>query len=1426
MKKSLLVLTFLVLFLGTFTDIWAETKTIGTGTNTGRYPLNDYFAYSRSQCLYLQSEIGMTSGTITKLRWYRDDIGADPNAIVTTSIWLIETTSTTLSGTSWISPGTSVATISNIDLGSGGGWYEIDITDFQYFGGNLLVSVRTQNAPYTTPHSYWRYTSTPSNMMLAGNSDGTNPPNVSTSTSRPNIQMDIEPLTGYPGIVTTPNPADASTGIALSGDLNWTFGADTSTYDLWFGPTGSMLKVVDNQTAGATGTYPYTGLSADTEYSWQVISRNATKAVTNGPVWKFRTALPAGLVQIGNGTVTSNNLPINPFYGYSYSQVIYLQSEINVPDQRISKLKYYWNGLAAGTNSASWTVYMGHTTKTAFSSTTDWIPTSAMTQVYSGNVTLPASAGWVEITLSTPFNYNNAQNLVIAVDENTAGDDGSSAKFFGSAVSAARSLLFYNDSTNPDPAAPPTTGYTLVSNSAIANIRLQFEDIPAGPFFSYSPSALNFNNVAVGASSAWQNVTVTNTGGPTLNLSATDIDIIGTDATQFSFDPVNLPASLAANGTVQIPVRFSPGSLGAKTATLRMTWAAKADYDVALSGTGVLPFVNMATGSKTLALGESWNFYDSGGASATYSASENYTYTFYPPAGYLVQVTFSSFASESGYDFLRIYNGASTSDPLLGTYSGTATIPQFTSTSGALTFNFTSDSGLQYAGWAAVISLIEVPTNPSYSISPTTWDFVDTDTNTTDSQTFRVSNTGGGSLGIVSVAKTAGDMDYFAITNNTYTAPLGQGDYFEFDVEFTPTAVQDYTVTITITDDQTKIAHELVVTGNGITRPAGSTCENPYFVTLPLTGFTGDTALYGDDYESTWITPSSSYMNGDDMVLQFTLAEDSAVSGVLTATTGTWIGMFILNTPPDPATPAPVLASATSTGTVATLAETILPAGTYYLILSTYPDPQSFQFSLDLNAVALDADPIFTISPTSYDYQNVYIGSPVAQDFRITNTGGGTLTIAMADIDIIGDNFDQFDLTPLTEDISLGRNAWKDITVTFDPSTVGAKYASIQIVHNAAAKATASVPLTGTALEAPFFIENLDGETIGQLPSGWTQEGTHWSVYNTNYAGGTAPEMRFYYSPRETGTYRLISPALTSASGALTISYKHYIDYYNTPATYKVQYSTDGSNWVDIWSMVDPITNVGPATVQIALPPTSGTFYLAWMYYGDSYNTDNWYVDDISITREDENVPVEFSSFTATLTADMYVQLTWVTQSETNMNGYYVLRSSNDNLVNAQTISALIPASGTSETHSYQYQDSELVDVGTYYYWLECVEQGSSTYHGPISVTWDNSFVPPAEIPVFTALNAIYPNPFNPIAYIPYSIGKEEKSSAVSFRIYNSRGQMVYSETLPAKAAGTNYNDYFWDGRDSNGNSCATGVYFIRMTVGKNSYMRKAVLVK
>ncbi|MEY4595502.1 MAG: putative adhesin, partial [Bacteroidota bacterium] len=100
-------------------------------------------------------------------------------------------------------------------------------------------------------------------------------------------------------------------------------------------------------------------------------------------------------------------------------------------------------------------------------------------------------------------------------------------------------------------------------------------------------------------------------------------------------------------------------------------------------------------------------FFDSGGPSGNYSNNANSVTTICPQAaGQYVTVTFNAFNLENNFDNLIIYNGNSTASPSLGTFTGT-TLPSCissTSTNGCLTFAFSSDATVNYAGWDATIS--------------------------------------------------------------------------------------------------------------------------------------------------------------------------------------------------------------------------------------------------------------------------------------------------------------------------------------------------------------------------------------------------------------------------------------------------------------------------------------------------------------------------------------------------------------------------------------------------------------------------------------------------------------------------------------------------------------------------------------------------
>lgn len=111
-----------------------------------------------------------------------------------------------------------------------------------------------------------------------------------------------------------------------------------------------------------------------------------------------------------------------------------------------------------------------------------------------------------------------------------------------------------------------------------------------------------------------------------------------------------------------------------------------------------------------------------------------------------------------------------------------------------------------------------------------------------------------------------------------------------------------------------------------------------------------------------------------------------------------------------------------------------------------------------------------------------------------------------------------------------------------------------------------------------------------------------------------------------------------------------------------------------------------------------------------------------------------FSSFTATLTEQGQVLLTWVTDSETEMLGFRLYRSDTNDPSNALEITnEPIPATNTSETHVYYYFDTTVIPGNTYYYWLEYVfSEDPSTLHGPVFI--DIS-------PAVSWVSAAYPNP-------------------------------------------------------------------------------------
>ena len=164
-------------------------------------------------------------------------------------------------------------------------------------------------------------------------------------------------------------------------------------------------------------------------------------------------------VQVGDGTYSSafNTYPINPYYGYSYAQSIYLASEINSSGD-ITSISFEMGDADAIANSDDEIdLWIGQTTKTEFDSTADWVDISTLTQVMT-NGTLTKTGTTITFTFSAPFTYNGTDNLIIALDANEDAYDTSADFLIGTDVGSNRTLRFQVDAmaNNPDPTAPPT----------------------------------------------------------------------------------------------------------------------------------------------------------------------------------------------------------------------------------------------------------------------------------------------------------------------------------------------------------------------------------------------------------------------------------------------------------------------------------------------------------------------------------------------------------------------------------------------------------------------------------------------------------------------------------------------------------------------------------------------------------------------------------------------------------------------------------------------------------------------------------------------------------------------------------------------------------------------------------------------------------
>ncbi len=119
-------------------------------------------------------------------------------------------------------------------------------------------------------------------------------------------------------------------------------------------------------------------------------------------------------VTIGTGT-TPGPGPFQASYTDSWSESIYSANEIGIAGT-ITAVAYNLYPVEGSSYQTQYVkIYMGTRSTTSFSGYSNWTSMADLTEVYSSAVTLGGGSGWETFQLTTPFDYNGTDNLVIVV---------------------------------------------------------------------------------------------------------------------------------------------------------------------------------------------------------------------------------------------------------------------------------------------------------------------------------------------------------------------------------------------------------------------------------------------------------------------------------------------------------------------------------------------------------------------------------------------------------------------------------------------------------------------------------------------------------------------------------------------------------------------------------------------------------------------------------------------------------------------------------------------------------------------------------------------------------------------------------------------------------------------------------------------------
>ncbi len=169
---------------------------------------------------------------------------------------------------------------------------------------------------------------------------------------------------------------------------------------------------------------------------------------------------------------------------------------------------------------------------------------------------------------------------------------------------------------------------------------------------------------------------------------------------------------------------------------------------------------------------------------------------------------------------------------------------------------------------------------------------------------------------------------------------------------------------------------------------------------------------------------------------------------------------------------------------------------------------------------------------------------------------------------------------------------------------------------------------------------------------------------------------------------------------------------------------------------------------------------------------------------------------------------------------YYKYITENGEMIGAPQGNVLCNASKS------QYQpQTAILNNKAYTVWADGRSSGKTEILGLYAQKLGNGTpVTDVTIPPLQSLilHQNYPNPFNPETTISFTL--KDNTLSLKLNIYNIKGQLV--KTLYDGALQKGQHSFVWNGTDEKNCQVSSGVYFYRLSNGKESRQRKMVLMK